>query len=220
MKPIVIVLTGNAASGKSTLAIKLSERLQGLAVLKFDDYFETMQGWPNNLNGWINDGADVSEWRNPKFAQDIKRLLVGKRIEHPISKRLIEPSSIILLEDPTGRGRKEIADLIDYSFFLDIPNDISLIRILKRWLDLETITKSGLNAKMKEENPTELLEQIIIFLKKYLNSYRNMYIVVCERTKRDADLILDGMKPSEALVTEVVNFLKERKISLPGEELD
>ena len=214
MKRLVVVLTGNPASGKSTLAEYLSEELGGLAILKFDDYFETLQGWPQDMRLWINEGANIDEWKNTRLTRDIISLINEISILNPTTKKVIDPSPIILVEDPSGRERSEMVDLIDYLIFIEIPNDISLIRSLSRWLNSEKIKKDGSRVKKREENPEELLENMMEFVELYLKSYRDMYVVVCEKVKQKADLIIDGLKEPKILVQEVLQFLKEKNIEI------
>ncbi|HUT82678.1 MAG TPA: AAA family ATPase [Candidatus Bathyarchaeia archaeon] len=219
MKSIVVVLTGNPASGKSTLAEHLSEELGGLAVLKFDDYFDSLQGWPNDMRTWVNEGAEIDEWKNFRLTRDIVSLINGTSILNPTTKKNINPSPIILVEDPSGRERSEMVELIDYLIFIEIPNEISLIRSLTRWLNSEKVKKDGKRVKKRDEDPEELLKNMMEFVGLYLESYRDMYVIVCDKVKKKADLIIDGLKEPKVLVQEVLQFLKEQNIeSLEGEK--
>ncbi|MBN1330153.1 MAG: hypothetical protein JXA54_11825 [Candidatus Heimdallarchaeota archaeon] len=212
MKRIVIVLTGNPASGKSTLANHLSEELGGAAILKFDDYFEFLQGWPQDMRTWVNEGANINDWKNTRLSRDITSLINGISVLNPNTKKIIDPSPIILVEDPSGRERSEMVDLVDLLIFIEIPNEISLIRSLNRWLNSEKTRKDGSQVKMRYENPEELLDNMMQFIELYLESYRDMYVVVCDKVKKQADLILDGLKEPKILVQEVLQFLKEQNI--------
>ncbi|MFW9923126.1 MAG: hypothetical protein ACFFDW_07580, partial [Candidatus Thorarchaeota archaeon] len=202
----------------STLANNLSEELGGIAVLKFDDYFEFLQGWPKDIRKWVDEGAEINDWKNPRLKEDLEKLLHGEEIIYPTTGEKIRSSSLIIVEDPSGRGRKEMRDYIDHLVYLDIPNEISLMRSMTRWLNSEMTKKDGSRVKRREEQPAELLENMLIFVKKYLDSYRDMYHVVCDRVKEDADIILDGQNSPKELVKEFLAFLEDNSndIALEG----
>lgn len=218
MNRTVVVLTGNPASGKSTLAENLSQELGGAAILKFDDYFEFLQGWPQDMRVWVNEGANINDLKNTRLVRDITTLINGTSVLNPFTKKVIDPTPIILVEDPYGRERDEMVGLVDCLIFIEIPNEISLIRSLKRWLNSEKIKKDGSHVKMRYENPGELLSNMMQFVELYLDSYRDMYVVVCDKVKRKADLVLDGMKEPKVLVQEVLKFFKEQDIVINGGE--
>lgn len=217
MKKKVLVLAGMPSSGKSTLAEGISEALGGAAVLKFDDYFEFLQGWPKDMRKWIDEGAEVNDWKNAQMVDDLKKLLKGKTIVYPITGKTVQPRSFIIMEDPSGRERREIMDYIDYLLYIDIPNEISLMRSLERWLYSEMVKEDGSKVKVREEQPAKLLEHMMKYLRMFVEYSRDLYVVVCERVKRDADVILDGLKPTKELVKEVLEFLEENNKELEME---
>ena len=57
-KPYVIVIAGYVGSGKSTIAVNLSKALENAPVLVFDHYEKYIE-WPQDMNQWMNDGAEM-----------------------------------------------------------------------------------------------------------------------------------------------------------------
>ena len=57
-KPTVIVIAGYVGSGKSTISASLSKRLGGASLLTFDHYEKYIE-WPQDMNQWMNDGAEM-----------------------------------------------------------------------------------------------------------------------------------------------------------------
>ena len=131
--PHVVCICGVLAAGKTTLIGSLPEWLGGAATLVFDDY-EAYGEWPQDMRQWMAQGADPGQIRVPRMKQDLEALIAGHSIKHPIDGRAIEPSSVILVEDPFGRTRPDIQDLYDLVLFVDLPWDLSVVRMAQRAL--------------------------------------------------------------------------------------
>lgn len=154
----VIAISGASGSGKSALVKALVHRLGDAVALHFDDYspryFPTSK-YPAGIAKWIADGADPSAWETPQLVQDLRALRQGKSITLPghkeISKsttlilralgrrkplvfsrneRILRPATYIVLEEPFGREREDMKELIDFVIALDTPLEVALARRL------------------------------------------------------------------------------------------
>ena len=205
----VIVFAGTCGSGKSSVLHRVAEMLDGAPILKFDEYERFMNGWPEDLKQWLADGADANQFKNLRMLRDIQFLLLGESITHPNTNRPIIPAQYLFIEDPFGKQRSAFAKYYDYLVFVDTPQDVALCRMVKRWIKNKSLQQDGAAAEeRKEATPEQLLELIETSLNRYLVSHRELYTLVSSKTKQNADLIINGLKPVEELETEVVNNIR------------
>ena len=203
-KPYVICIAGTSGSGKTTLAKKVSLQLDQAPILSLDDYFEFLEGWPKDIRHWLDKGGKMADLSNPKMIQDIQALIKGESIIYPTTKEEIHSSNFIIVEDPSGRERQELAVLIDYLIFIDLPQDIGLLRIIQRLINSTTKSDEGKFIPLRATDPDRVFSNILNFLNHYSLVYRDLYATVCEKVKQKADLILDGLKDINVLASDVV----------------
>ena len=208
----VINIAGTAGSGKSTLAQEFEQAVGDATTLKLDDYFSFLSGWPEDIRKWLDEGANFQDWKNIRLVADIKSLLNGQNITYPLSHETRHPCKWIFVEDPSGREREEMKELVDFVFYIDIPNDIAYMRALNRWLNKEITREDGSKVKKRDSEPEKLINEIINYVKLYVNHYRDLYVTACEIVKKDVDLIIDGTKSTKEQVEQVKHFLKEKGI--------
>jgi len=203
----VVCICGFLAAGKTTLIRSLSEKLEGSAVLSFDDYGKYCE-WPKDFAQWVSQGGDPSCVRNARLRQDLELLLAGQSIQHPLDENVILPSPVILLEDPFGRTRSDIKGLIDLVLFVDLPTDLSVLRLAQRALGLD----SSLSNEDLSRLPKDDLVQRIGNAQRKLDDYtrhRVMYTTLIQPVRATADVILDGMKPAEAMCEDALAAIEE-----------
>lgn len=209
--PYVICIAGTSGSGKTTLAKKVSLQLDGAPILSLDDYFEFLEGWPKDIRHWLDKGGKMAELSNPKMIQDIQALVNGESIIYPTTKEEIHSSNFIIVEDPSGKERQELAVLIDYLVFIDLPQDIGLLRIIQRMINSTTKNEEGKILPLRETNPEYVFGNILNFLNHYSLVYRDLYATVCRDVKQQADLVLDGLLDINTLASEVVKKIKNNQ---------
>ena len=196
-RPMVVCICGVLAAGKTTLIRSLSEQFTGSAVLVFDEYQEHCE-WPQDLAQWMAEGCDPSDVRNPRLMQDLKLLRSGNAIHHPTDEHTIEPSPIILLEDPFGRTRPDNADLIDLVLFVDLPWDLSVARMVQRALGLRDLTSQLEANDIPKDEIVARIDSARAWLAGYV-SRREMYTRASAPVRATADVILDAMNPADAV---------------------
>ena len=217
----VIAISGASGSGKSALVKALVHRLGDAVALHFDDYspryFPTSK-YPDDIAKWIADGADPSAWETPQLVLDLRAIRQGKSITLPgykeVSKpatfimralgrrkplvfprneRILGPATYIVIEEPFGREREGMKELIDFVIALDTPLEVALAR---RLLEIPEIPYFI-------EHPNEQYPTMLEFLRGYLySSGRDLYIAVNEQVRKNCDLVLDGMKSIDELAEE------------------
>ena len=187
----IIAISSVSGGGKTTLVKRTADLLKGVTLF-FDDYASVSE-YPPDIKKWVEDGADVNEWKTPQFAQDLAALRKGEGIVSPIDGASILPKEFIVIEEPMGRERAEMAPLIDFVAVIDTPLEIALTRRLLR--DLAPVSLENIEKASKEQLAEGFVE-IITYLEGYLSGYldagRDLYIVVQERAKETCDLVLDG----------------------------
>jgi uridine kinase len=208
-KSFVICIAGTSGSGKTTLAHKISKQLKGAPLLSLDDYFEFLEGWPKDVRQWLDKGGKMSNMSNPRMIQDIKSLLDGNSIIHPKTQEEMLPNKFIIVEDPSGKERPELAALIDYLVFINLPEDIGLLRIVQRMINQTSLTEDGNYKPLREIKPEQLINQIMNFLNQYSLVYRDLYATVSNEVHKHADLVIDGQKDTNSLALEVVDKVQE-----------
>jgi uridine kinase len=193
----VIAINGASGSGKSTLVKALVQELGDAVSMFFDDYDPRIvpsSKYPTDITQWINDGANPNEWETPQLIDDLQLLRQGDIVTNPKTKEVLQPSSFIVLEEPFGRERVGMRDLIDFVVAIDVPLEIALAR---RLLEIPEIPYFV-------EHPEESLPAILRYLHSYLyHSSRDLYITVNQQVSKNCDLIVDGTKSIDVLATEI-----------------
>jgi uridine kinase len=183
----IIAVGGPSGAGKSTVVRNLVARLGDAIALYFDDY-EASSIYPD-ITQWLANGGDPNDFQTPQLCLDLRALAAGQAIRLPHNGQVIQPARVIVLEEPFGRARAELAGLIDYVVCIDLPLEIALARKLLRML----------NFFLAQQTPDEYIKHLQFLLPWYLESGRELYRLVQQRVLQSCDLIADGTMPPDAL---------------------
>jgi len=195
----VIALAGPSGAGKSTLLHELSLRFGSAAVLRIDDY-EATSTYPDTAQ-WLADGADPNAFLSPQLVVDLHALRSGKTIVSPDTAGCIQPTHVLLVEEPFGKGRDQMRDLIDFVVHIDIPLEIALARKLLRQ-----------NAFLPwEQDPDVFIDHLREFLMWYLSVGRAFYLAISKRVLEQCDLVVDGTCSTEEIVEVIVNAVRAKQ---------
>ncbi len=201
MKPLLIVVAGGTASGKTTVVQKIYERLNtnDVQVLKFDDYYKDLSLLSPEERSKVNFDHPES-LDNDLMYHDLDLLLNGNTIEKPLydfkthtrkkETETIKPTKVIILEGILSLYDKRIRDLADIKIFVECDDDMRFIRRLKR--------------DMNERGRS--LDSVI---DQYLTTVKPMYYEFIKPTKRYADIIIPNDKGHEVAVDIVMAKVKE-----------
>lgn len=194
----VLAVSGPSGAGKSTAVASLVARLGNAAALYFDDY-ETTSVYPD-ITRWLTDGGDPNQFQTPQLTADLRTLRAGTAITLPHNGQVVQPARVIVLEEPFGRQRAEIAGLIDAVVCIDLPLEIALARKLHRMLGFF----------LAEQTADAFAKHLQFFLPWYIESGRELYHTVQQGVLQSCDLVADGMLPPDALADSIMSALHSR----------
>ena len=187
--PVVISISGNAGSGKTTVAHALINRLSNAAMVAFDDYPSDLLG--QDYCQWSENGANANAWNLECIEKDLNGLL-QKSYDY------------IILDYPFGYAHQSIAKYIDFAVWIDTPLDISLARRVLRDITQRSETRRPLKGT--------IAEQVTTYLNFYLSRHRDTYFRHTETVRPMADFVVDGTMPSEIVMLEIINFMSKSQM--------
>lgn len=201
MKPVfVIAVSGIPGAGKSTLIQSVSQAFGSATTLHFDDYGGTSV-FPEDFSTWLASGGDPDEWKTPDMVRNLHKLRAGLSASHPRSGITIEPTPIVILEEPFGRARQEVRAHVDFAAHLRVPLDVVLVRLVRRML-----AEDMLCAEAERQGCAQVVENLF---RMYLaDGWRELMQHTEELAAGCADIILDGMQNSEDLTAQLVEKVK------------
>ena len=197
----VIAVAGPSGAGKSTLVRALVRELEDAVALFFDDYhpkFVSSTSYPQTTAQWLDEGADPASWSTPQMLADLQALVRGETILHPKEKSILESATFIVLEEPFGRARPGMKELIDYVIVVNTPLEVALSRRLLRELE----------KPYSSEHPDKFISSMSTFLNSYLKAGRLLYLAVNEYALKDCNLVLDALKSPPEIVREAAQQVR------------
>ena len=152
------------------------------------------------MAAWLATGADPNDWKTPQLSNDLHMLRMGREVPHPNGTTVLSPTRYIVVEEPFGRERQEMAPLIDFVAAIDVPLEIALARRLRRNLRMEL-----------EQWPAEqVLERVDSYLKVYIELLATLYRTINTRALASCDLAVDGRMPAEQLAEQIVATVRNQ----------
>lgn len=188
MRPFVIGIAGGTASGKSSVCRVAAERL-GCPLLGHDRYYRDAPE-PRRFNF---DHPDALE--TDLMVRHLQQLRAGEPAELPVYQfgvhrraahtERVEPGPLILVEGILVLADPGLRGCFDLSVYVDCPDDIRLIRRLRR-----DIAERG-----------RTMESV---LDQYLATVRPMHERFVAPGRALAGLVLDGTAPVEESVARLI----------------
>jgi uridine kinase len=123
---------------------------------------------------------------------------MGSEVLHPNGTTVLPPTRYIVVEEPFGRERQEMAPLIDFVAVIDVPLEIALARRLRR-----TVGRG-----LEQWSAEQVLKHIDSYLKAYLELGSTLYRTVNTRALASCDLAVDGRKPVEQLAEQIADVVR------------
>jgi uridine kinase len=199
---MIIGICGGTGSGKTTIARKIVESVgRGNVVLvEQDSYYRNLADMPLDERHEANfDHPDSID--SDMLVNHIKRLKQGQPIEMPIydykthtrsdETEHIDPKPVVIVEGILIFAESRVLDLLDFRIFVDTPDDIRLIRRLRR----------DINERGRTFEST---------LWQYENTIRPMHFEFVEPSKRFADIIMPEGGNSEITSEFVCSLVREK----------
>jgi uridine kinase len=200
-KPLLILVSGGSASGKSTVVEEILDKagLDDVIILKHDDYYLDQSHLPIEKRYETNyDHPDSLD--NELLFKDLQKLLSLNAIDKPVydfvnhtrSKKIehIEPKPIIIVEGILILENKKIRGLSDINLFVEADEDTRFIRRMLR--------------DMNERGRS--LESII---SQYQTTVKPMFHKYIRPTKRYADVIIPNDRKHDIAVDLIVAKIKQ-----------
>lgn len=179
---MIIGICGGTGSGKTTIARKIVETVgaKKVVLIEQDSYYRNLGDMPLDERHQANfDHPDAID--TDLLVNHIKRLKAGDSIEMPVydmithtrdsRTELIKPKPVVIIEGILIFAEPTLLDLLDFRVFVDTPDDIRLMRRMRR-----DIHERGRTFE-------RTLEQ-------YERTIRPMHFEFVEPSKRHADIII------------------------------
>lgn len=193
-RPYFVVVAGGTAGGKSTLARGLAERLDSVLIAHDRYYFDVAE--PRGHNYDHPDALDTA-----RLVSDLETLADGKEAGLPVyafathsrqpEVERVQPAPVILVEGILVLADPRVAELADLTVYVDCPDDIRLVRRIRR-----DVVERGRDVH-------GVLEQ-------YLGTVRPMHEQFVAPCRAHADLVLDGTQPPDSLVEQLEAVVRAR----------
>lgn len=200
-KPLIIGVAGGTASGKTTIANAIMERINHpqMVMIQHDAYYKDASDLPLAERAKINfDHPDSLE--TDLMVRHLKELISGHSIEMPVydfsthsrlKKGIVKkPAKVIIVEGILIFCEQALRDLMDVKIFVDTDSDLRFIRRLKR------------DIQERQRSMESVIEQ-------YLGTVRPMHVSFVEPSRKYADLIIpEGHNPVSTAM--VVTMIRQR----------
>ncbi len=209
-RPVIIGVAGGTGSGKTTVAMKILERVgtEHIAYIPHDAYYRDLSHLPLEERTCINfDHPDSLE--TELLIQHLRQLKAGQAVEIPVydftthtrtaQTRRVGPALVVLVEGILVFAEPALRELFDVKLYVDTDADIRLIRRIQR--DVQERGRS--------------VESVI---QQYLNTVRPMHLEFVEPSKRYADVIIPEGGYNEVAIEMVAARIRGLLERRAGEE--
>jgi uridine kinase len=216
----VVVVSGTSGAGKTTVVRRAATALGEAVALHFDDY-RAVSTYPPDLRAWLDGGADPNAWQTPRLSADLRALRRGQAItlpgrsvwriddhhprghavpvsEGPAGGHRLESRRYVVVEEPFGRTRAELAPLVDFVAHLDVPLEVALARQLLR----------ATTDEAPHHDSGWLRDHLLTVLPAYLTVWRDCYVAAARAARQACDLCLDGLQPLDVVVGQLVDAIR------------
>ena len=181
-RPFLIGVAGGSNSGKTTIATRLAELIEGdhLSMIKLDSYYVERSHEPIEVRAAANyDHPDAFDWE--LLNDHLAALTAGASVDVPIYDYTIHDrsdryetvtaSKIVVVEGILVLWEPRLRERFDLKIFVDTSADLRIIRRLRR-----DVAERG-------RSPESILDQ-------YLATVRPSHEMFIEPSKRYADVIV------------------------------
>lgn len=199
-KPVLILVAGGSASGKSTVVEEILEKagLDDVLIIKHDDYYLDQTHLPLDVR-FLTNYDHPSSLDNALLYEHLIKLLEGQAIDKPTydfvnhnrahNVEHVEPKPIIIVEGILILENEKIRELSSMNLFVELDDDTRFIRRMLR--------------DMRERGRS--LESIIA---QYEKTVKPMYHKHIKPTKRYADVIIPNDRKHDIAVDLIVTKIK------------
>lgn len=187
----LILIAGGTASGKSMVADNIKKQFEEggkeVSILTMDNYYKTLEQLGTTEHSEVNwDSPKTFDW--DRLKKDIYDLLDGKDIvnhryiygagAYDKEDIVVKSSDFIMLEGLFALLSEDIRKLADVQIFVNVDEDIRLIRRVKR------------DSEGRYANNFDSMD----FMNQWLKVIKPMHNKYIQPTKEHADLIINNNK--------------------------
>lgn len=198
---MIIGICGGTGSGKTTTARKVIEKIGAdkVVLLEQDSYYLNLADVPLDERRQANfDHPDAIDFE--ALAKNLESLSKGESVEIPVydftthtrsdETKLIDPKPIVIIEGILIFTNERILDLLDLRVFIDTPDDLRLLRRIRR--DIEE----------RGRTLGQTLDQ-------YEKTIRPMHHQFVEPYKRFADVIVPESRQRGTITNILCSLIKQ-----------
>jgi uridine kinase len=199
---MIIGICGGTGSGKTTIARAIVQAVgrANVVLMEQDSYYRNLADMPLDERHQANfDHPDAID--SDMLVNHLLRLKQGLEVEMPLYDfvthtrsdeiEIIEPRPVVIVEGILIFAEPRVLDLLDMRVFVDTPDDVRLIRRLRR-----DITERGRTFE-------RTLEQ-------YERTIRPMHFEFVEPSKRHADIIIPEGSQTNITVEFLCSLVREK----------
>jgi uridine kinase len=199
---MIIGICGGTGSGKTTIARAIVETVgaRNVVLVEQDSYYRNLADMPLDERHQANfDHPDSLD--SDMLVNHILRLKQGLSIEMPLYDfvthtrsdhiDIIEPRPVVIVEGILIFAESRVLDLLDVRVFVDTPDDIRLMRRLRR----------DINERGRTFERT---------LEQYERTIRPMHFEFVEPSKRNADIIIPEGSNTGITVEFLCSMVREK----------
>ena len=199
---MIIGICGGTGSGKTTIARAIVEAVGrvNVVLVEQDSYYRNLSDMPLDERHQANfDHPDSID--SDMLVNHLMRLKQGLSVEMPLYDfvthtrsediEVIEPKPVVIVEGILIFAEPRVLDLLDVRVFVDTPDDVRLMRRLRR-----DITERGRTFE-------RTLEQ-------YERTIRPMHFEFVEPSKRHADIIIPEGSNTGVTVDFLCSMVREK----------
>lgn len=202
MQPLIIGIAGGTASGKTTVARRLVERLgtHPVAVLDQDSYYRDLADLPLEERARFNfDHPDAFD--TALLVRHLRELRAGNPVEKPVysfTKHTrtgetvrVNPGDVVILEGILVLALEPVRELLEVKVFVDSDADVRVLRRVSR------------DIKERGRDFDGVVEQ-------YFRTVRPMHFGFVEPSKRYADIIIPHGGLNDIAIEMVAGAVQKR----------
>ena len=204
MNSFLMAISGPTASGKSFFTNKLRERIVELGLttvtISTDEFYRDLSHISMKERGFVNYDLPHSI-DNEEFFKTLSNLTEGKSVKIQVYDytthtrmdkfRTINPADLIIIEGIFSLSFPEINKLYDIKIFIDLDQDLRLIRRVKRdMIERGRTLESILHQYMTQVRPTQ---------KDYVSNDQSI-----------ADLSLNGNQSYDNFISLLISAIKDK----------
>jgi len=200
MKPLLILVAGGSASGKSTVVSEIVEKagLQDVLIIRHDDYYKDQQDMPFEKRLDVNyDHPDSLD--SDLLQEHLQTLVQGQSIEKPLydfvsytrkqETEIVSPKKVIIVEGILILNDQNIRKLSHLNVYVELDDDTRFIRRMMRDLNERGRSIESIVSRYQETVKP-------MFYKFVKPSKRHAHVIIPNDDKHDiaVDLIASKIK--------------------------